>query len=300
MDESKYKAKATINNPALLIFLIDQSTSMERILTEDKNHNSYSISRIVKIMVDNVLYQILRKNTEGATFKEKIQIAIIGYGLTVHSAIYEVNLEEYPIGVNRIDEVAQKSDPPPSPDELFPRSKLSWVEERSDGLTPMLAAFEEAKKILEKWIPSHKSSNPPIVVNITDGIPTDDAVYAEMFEQGFIGDLSKTLLVSKAEEIKKLETDFGNVLIANGHITAEKITEVQYPVSASEVERVDPLALIFFQMSSIIPEPFRTLGNDPESFDMNLKYNAKMLLYNANVASILNFIEFGSTVGGNT
>ncbi len=298
MDVPKYEQKATEEHPTLLIILIDQSTSMERILAVDeKNDEAYSLSRMAKIMTDNVLYEILRKNTGGTALKEKIEVAVIGYGLTVHTAIPPVNLSEYPIGVKKIEEVSEKSEPPPSPDELFPRSKLSWVEAREDGLTPMVAAFEEAKKILEKWIPSHMSSNPPIVLNLTDGLPTDDLPYRNMIEQGFIDDLSKTSLISKAEEIKQLETNFGNVLIANGHTTAERMTEILYPVNSSEVERVDPLGLLFFEMSSIIPEPFRKLGNN-EPFNMDLKYNARMFLYNGNVVSILNFVRFGSTAGG--
>jgi hypothetical protein len=50
-------------------------------------------------------------------------------------------------------------------------------------------------------------------------------------------------------------------------------------------------------MSSIIPEPFRKLGNS-EEFLMNLEYNSRMFLFNGNVEDILNFIRFGSSVGG--
>ena len=57
MDVPKYEQKATEEHPTLLIILIDQSTSMERILAVDeKNDEAYSLSRMAKIMTDNSRY----------------------------------------------------------------------------------------------------------------------------------------------------------------------------------------------------------------------------------------------------
>ena len=54
----------------------------------------------------------------------------------------------------------------------------------------MLAAFTKAREIIEKWLPDHQTSFPPVVINISDGMPSDDSDILPMIEQGSFGDLS--------------------------------------------------------------------------------------------------------------
>ncbi len=286
-----YEQKVTSETPTLIIILIDQSTSMERIMAQ-KGTQTYRISTMAKIVSDNLLYTCLRKAMRGTKIKQYVEFAIIGYGISVHSALPRVNLDEFPIDMERLKQEAQKTDTEEG--ELVPRAKREWVEERSDGLTPMVAALKQARKIIEDWIPTHKSSYPPTIINLTDGMPNDDEKYLEMLENGYIGDLSQTGLINESNAIKQLHTDDGNVMIANCHISSEQTITVEYPAYASEIEKIDPLARILFEMSSTIPEPLRKLGNDP-MFDMGLASNAKFFLFNAETKSMVNFMKFGTT-----
>ena len=286
-----YDQKVTSQDPTLVIILIDQSTSMDRIMAQNESE-TYRVSTMAKIVTDNLLYTVLRKTMRGTSIKNYVDFAVIGYGTSIHSAIPHVNLEEFPINIERLKKEAQKIDT--TGDELVPRAKRTWVEERSDGLTPMVAALKEARKIIEKWIPNHKSSYPPTVINLTDGMPNDDAKYLELLEKGYIGDLSQTALITEANSIKQLHTDDGNVIIANCHITAERTTSLEFPASISAVEQIDPLARILFEMASTVPAELMKIGNS-KMFDMGIEYNAKYFLYNADISSLTNFMRFGTT-----
>ena len=290
-----YEKKVSTENPALVIVLIDQSTSTDRIMAA-KGDQTYRISTMMKIVTDTLLYTLLRKAMKGTTLKNYVDFAVIGYGVSVHSALPQVNLEEYPINIERLKKESQKPDGSDNEDPLVPKPKREWVEERYDGLTPMVGALREARKILEKWIPNHKSSYPPTVINLTDGMPNDDEKYLEILEQGTLVDLSETALITESKAIKQLHTDDGNVMIANCHITAEKTIAIEYPAYPSEIEKVDPLGRILFDMASTIPEPLRKLGNS-KKFDMKLEPNAKFFLFNAEIKSLVNFMRFGTTTG---
>ena len=55
------------------------------------------------------------------------------------------------------------------------KTKKIWINPCSDGLTPMYEALELCKNKLEDWVFDKQDSFPPMVFNITDGIPTDIA-----------------------------------------------------------------------------------------------------------------------------
>ena len=293
-----YKTKVDSANPVLVIVLIDQSTSTDRIMAA-KGDQIYRISTMMKIVTDTLLYTLLRKGVKGTKLKNYVDFAVIGYGVSVHSALPRVNLEEFPINLERLKKEAQKPDDSDE-DPIVPRPKREWVEERSDGLTPMVGALKEARKILEKWIPNHKSSYPPTIINLTDGMPNDDEKYLEILEQGYLVDLSETALITESKAIKQLHTDDGNVMIANCHITETNPVPIEYPAYPSEIEKVDPLGRILFDMASTIPEQLRKIGNNPKTFDMKLVPNAKLFLFNADIKSLVNFMSFGTTnaIGG--
>ena len=63
----------------------------------------------------------------------------------------------------------------------------------------MTEAFNTARDVIESWINwgNHYESHPPILINITDGIPTDSGYRFE-------------LLIDAADAIKDLNTVHGN------------------------------------------------------------------------------------------
>ena len=179
-----YDKKITSDEPTLMVFLIDQSGSMGEPLAE-KEGVVYTIAKIAKILTDTFLYESIRRCQRGNVFKPYIDFAIIGYGVGVHSALPKIPLEQFPFSVTKLaDAYIAKNASNPDVVPLIPRPKLEWLEERADsGVTPMLAAFTKAREIIEKWLPDHQTSFPPVVINITDGMPTDDAPLARSWHK---------------------------------------------------------------------------------------------------------------------
>ena len=310
---SMYDNKITSAEPTLMVFLIDQSASMSETMVKTEQGEPYSISRIAKIISDTFLYDAFRRCMRGNVFKPYIDLAVIGYGTNqpgtyptpagIHSALPQIPLEQFPFSVTKLaDAVIKKNDINPDVVPLVPKPKLEWIEERADSnVTPMLAAFTKAKEIVEKWLPDHQTSFPPIVINISDGAPNDDPSleqkYQEAGEKGWtrLGDISQTSLIMQSKAIQDIGTDNGKCLVLNAHISASEARhkEIFYPSSVKEAENIDSLAKIMFEMSSTIPDSLHEYGT--KTMKIPLEPNARFFVFNADITSLLTFMQFGTS-----
>ena len=114
----------------------------------------------------------------------------------------------------------------------------------------------------------------------------------KMLYDGILGDLSQTQLISETNAIQKLGTDNGTSLICNCHISSEMMKQVLYPKDITEINNIDGLAQIMFNMSSVIPDTLRKLGI---GLGLPLEYNSKFFVFNADVGSLKSFMKFGTT-----
>ena len=302
-----YDKKVTSHEPTLLILLLDQSVSMSETMTETEQGEVYSIAKVAKIISDTFLYTAWRKCVRGDQSLPYLDLAVIGYGNGTRSALPKIPLEQFPFSVKKLEDAFfAKNDSDPDDDSTIPKPRYEWVEERADGLTPMLAAFTKARAIVEKWLPDHQESFPPVIINISDGMPTDDQDFIEILQQSaseysfHLGDLSQTPLMIQSKAIRELGTNNGKCLVMNCHISPMKLMTLEYPSSSAEAEEVDPFAKFMFEMSSVIPEPLfeygiRPLDAEPPGLGMKLEPNARFFVFNAEIESIIRFMTFGSS-----
>ena len=260
-----YDKQITSAEPGLMILLIDQSMSMSTTMAETEQGESYTIAKVAKIISDTKLYDALRKCMRGDVFKPYIDLAVIGYGVGIHSALPKIPLEQFPFSVTKLEDAyIAKNDSDTDDNSMIPKPKLEWIEERADGqMTPTLAAFTKAREIIEKWLPDHQTSFPPIVINMSDGLPNDDPVFNQMCqeaaEQGIprLGDLSQTGLITQSKAIQGMGTEDGKCLVGNIQLDVVATHSLQYPSSIDEAENIDPLTKFMFEMSSVIPDSLR-------------------------------------------
>ena len=296
---SMYDNKITSAEPTLMVFLIDQSASMSEPLAE-KEGELYTIAKVSKIIADTFLYDAFRRCMRGNVFKPYIDLAVIGYGVGIHSALPKIPLEQFPFSVTKLAETyIAKNDSNTDDNSMIPRPKLEWIEERADGYSPMLAAFTKAREIVEKWLPDHQESLPPFILNISDGMPDDDDIFNQMFqeaaEQGIPGlpsDLSQTGIVIQSKAIQDMGTENGKCLVLNCHISAHGHKEILYPSSIDEAENIDPFAKLMFEMSSVIPDSLREYANLKSVID--LEPGARFYTFNADFDSDFYFKTGGS------
>lgn len=286
-----YEKKVTTENPHLIVILIDQSSSMSKIFQNVKGKD-YSIAHTAKHITDKCLYEIMRTCVSGNEIKPLVDLAIIGYGTSIRSATPKIPMDQLPFSVKELqNSYIVKNEIDDSNFDRLLKPRYEWIEEVSNGTTSMMAALKKAKEITEKWITHHRNSFPPIILNITDGMPTDDLELVNRFECDSLGDMSTLDLVTTVKEIQKLATSDGNVLLCNAHVSPDEQTQILYPINTHIIQ--NGFAELMFEISSIIPDPLVALG---KQFGLEIQSGSRLFLFNAEVNSLLKLIQFGSSV----
>ena len=147
-----------------------------------------------------------------------------------------------------------------------------WLRPEAKWGTPMCSALSVASEALHGWIVDHPSSYPPMVINVTDGAAGDGNP------------------VPRAKEIMAMETNDGNVLVYNAHLSEMSATPVQYPSDESEVPP-DEYALQMFLMSSEFPDPVVELA---AGMGLPVKEGSRGYVYNADMVALVQFLDIGT------
>jgi hypothetical protein len=135
----------------------------------------------------------------------------------------------------------------------------------------MCAAFDKASSILSKWILEHQKSFPPIVINITDGKPTDGNPAQSAFD------------------LMSLRTLDGEVLLFNLLISAAKMSPIEFP--DNDMVLSDEFARSLFRISSPLPAYMRNMMAD-EGINSNLQ--SRGFVFNADLVSVIRFLDIGT------
>jgi hypothetical protein len=122
--------------------------------------------------------------------------------------------------------------------------QVQWVNARHDGSwTHYHEAFDYAKGLLDEWMKEHhdKDCYPPTVIHITDGE---------------FNHASKEEVLQKANELKSMFTNDGNVILFNIHFTANSsLKPVACPINKKELGG-NAYAETLFDLSSLLPERY--------------------------------------------
>ena len=146
-----------------------------------------------------------------------------------------------------------------------------WFELDALGKTPMCEALRATRSILEPWTEKHWESFPPLVFNITDGEATD-------------GDP-----LEPAQALRALQTDDGNTLLFNVHISSSTDEPVLYP--DQEEHLPDDFARQLYQMSSVLPPSFQDKFQY-EDYDIGVASRA--FVFNAGIMEVIQCLDIGT------
>ena len=266
-----YTAQITRNTPTAFIFLVDHSASMEEktSLFGEEMTMSEAAARIVNNQINEL---VLRCVKMGDT-RHYYDIAVVGYGEEAYSGwqgelegrkwVTPEELKNHPYTkiVTRKEIRTRKGV------QVKEVEQVQWVTARHDGYwTHYHDAFDYAKDLLTDWMIDHheKDCYPPTVIHITDG--------------EFNG-ATKDEVMQKANELKSMFTNDGNVILFNIHFTADlDANSVACPIVKSELGG-DPYAESLFEMSSLLPERYnpdiaRCLNDDRPGRHVAMGMNA--------------------------
>jgi len=273
---SKQWSSAT---PGYIIFLIDQSGSMQETCIENKNKAEFTA-----LVINRTINELIFTNMDGDNVKDRVFISLIGYGGKGGNSVDDIRSDyissfaDQPI---RIDYLKKKvSDGAGGLVEIDDEMPI-FIEPVSNGLTPMGDAFAFAKLLIEGWLQKKPENPAPVIINVSDGLPFGGALEDQK---------SKSLYV--AGEIMTINTNDGNPLIFNIHIGNGNTKE--YAFIDNENEITDDQSKFLFKISSKIPEAYKIAAL---KHDFTVKEDSRGFVSNAQPETLIRFINFGSSGG---
>ena len=137
----------------------------------------------------------------------------------------------------------------------------------------MCEALRKAREYVQSFLGDHPRCYPPIVINITDGQPTD-------------GDPREP-----ARELRALASTDGNVLLFNAHLSDKQNHPVEFPEDESGLP--DDYSRLLFRMSSELP-PKLTEAARGSGFRVGPK--SRGFVFNADLVAVIRFLDIGTRV----
>ena len=271
-----YTAEISRSNPACFLFLIDQSGSMDDPFGASSGRKADHVADAVNKCLQNLVLRCAKPE-----IRDYFHVGVIGYGETVGSAFSGphqgkdfVPISEIGQSPASIEERTQKiSDGAGGlvdQNIKFP----TWFKPIANGPTPMCQALKSAESIIVNWLNNHHDSFPPVIINISDGEPTD-------------GNPSPI-----AEGIKMLSSSDGNVLLFNLHLSSQKAHPIQFPDSAELLP--DTHARLLFDMSSVLPE---NIMLEAQNDGCNVTEQSKGFVFNSGIDDVIKFLDIGTRAG---
>jgi hypothetical protein len=270
---SQYRQLISSANPGLILILVDQSESMK----ERYGAKNESKAAVAASAVNQVIYEIQQASQSGQRIRDRCFVGVVGYGEEVKPVVGGMIsvVAESPREVRVVKR--DVSDGKGGLSEIDLHMPI-WVQEAAANGTPMAEAFDTAADLIEDWIGGHPNSFPPVVINITDGMPND-------LQQG--GDGSATR--AAVQRLMQLETSDGPTLLFNAHISSDDAAELIVP--ATLPASADQFAQFLFSLSSLIP---RQLAASAVNAGFNPQSGSRAFAYNAKPETLIRLITFGS------
>lgn len=257
--------------PGHLVFLIDQSTSMNV-----KDANGKTRAEKVVEAVQSAVIACVDGCILGTNVKNRFFLTIIGYGGEPTPSVTTIKEDWAKDLIPDLQAIRTNGG------TFIPAEALGW--------TPMAEAFDLAKECLENWLEacqekvedgSYLGIPAPIVINITDGEPCDGTSTA------------KDRAVASAKELLSLCGTDGNVTLFNLHISDEGV-EIVFPGDKNILNGCPEGDFLFdmsSDMSSEMAEAAKERGIE------GVCAGAKCMAVNAKGATITSLILFGSGSG---
>lgn len=267
-----YAAPISRQNPACVLFLLDQSGSMEAPMMLP-GHGSTPRKQAVADVVNRLLGELVLCCTKGVDVYDRFHVGVITYGEGVASAPSFNGLEplsKVALRNCKVEQRAVKNPDGTTTEVAFP----IWFEPQSAGGTPMRKAMEMARSLMEPWLVDHPESFPPIIFNITDGDATDGNPLPAMQALRGIGTQDGPCLLF-------------NCLLGDG-------SPVLWPSQASEVPSGNMQVL--FEGASELPEKMRRRA--AEHHRMSLAPGTKGVVLNAALVDLVRLLDIGTPVPG--
>jgi hypothetical protein len=270
----QYTAEISRANPTCFLFLIDQSRSMLQPMAGDPNRTK---AEAVADAVNTLLYTLSLRCVWGNSVFDRFHVGVLGYGAQVGPALGGAlaGRELAPISELARNPLRVEQRPRPGPGGSSGSVRFPvWFEPTGDGKTPMAATFQRAATLVAGFLVDHPDCFPPIVINITDGKPTDANPEAD------------------AARLRQLSSTDGDVLVFNLHLSESSGQRIEFP--DNEEVLPDAYARLLFRMSSPLPPPMWDAARES---GLHVNAGTRGFVFNADIDSVIRSLDIGTRVG---
>ena len=274
-DRPLYRAAISRAHPTLVVFLLDQSGSMETRFT-----GTLSRAQFLSQVVNRTIEELCTRCNRPDGIRDYFDIAILGYGndrvVSLLSDMIPGSMETEPWGTVpwiQISTLARKPQRITNDAQGIPHPH--WISIQHEGNTPMRQAFETTCRLVADWCDMHPDSYPPTVINITDGESTD-------------GSPRKA-----ADLLQQLHTKDGPALLFNLHVGEGSHGEkpVVFPDTTADL---DEYGSLLYVMSSPMP-PHLLQAARAEGFAVTEQ--SRFFAYGAGADLATRFLNLGTRPG---
>lgn len=269
-----YEASITRQEPAAILFLLDQSGSMDEALANGKS-KCQQLADTLNRSIANLVQRCAR--ADGV--RDYFYLGGLAYGQgQVRDAFDSLSgksvfrpISEFAERPKRVDERKKLEDD--GAGGIFERviKFPIWHEPYASGDTPMCQALYEAARAIVEFCDAHPNSYPPTVLHITDGEAND-------------GDPEAI-----AEGVKQLHTNDGNVLLFSLHLSPGGGQALAFP--REEADLANNYARMLFRMSSELPKHLLAAAKERRH---KLEEGARGFMFNAEAVEIAEFFDIGT------
>jgi hypothetical protein len=237
-----YDQSISRKRPGCIVFLLDRSDSMKR----SWGGGGETLAQGAAAAINGILMELCLRAQKGAGISyHYFDVGIFGYGIMPLAGGEGVepafggalaNRTLVPIGEIRDNPLGFQQ--VPSVDLGATVEMPVWIAPTHGYRTPMCEAIAVAGEHVYNWTQQHSDSFPPIIINITDGIVTDDP-----YDGASLWDWAKRLTT--------IGTQDGDALLFNIFVAPEGASQSVFP--ASSVGLPDP-GPVLFEISSPLPD----------------------------------------------
>ena len=272
-----YSAQITRTNPACILFLIDQSQSMGEPCVDG---NPQTKAQMVADAINRLLQNVVLRSAKADGVRDYFRVGVLGYGKGIKAGLGGSAPFEVLVPVSRVGDF---------PLRVETRTRMVhdgacglveqtvkmpvWFDPEANGNTPMCEAFAAAGLAVKGFIDEFPNAYPPIVLNLTDGMPSDGNPQQH------------------ARTIRNMATSDGNALVFNLLLSQNAVAPDYFP--ATEDFLLDNCAKLLFRMSSRLPsklwEVARAEGHDVQP-------DARGVVINADPTAVVRFLDIGTRV----
>lgn len=270
-----YSLRATRKHPKLVVLMVDESTSMGELYAGKRKH--VWVDERINDAIRNLVY--LCDSTDGV--RNWVHLMVMGYGgRDRNKPRVRSLLREQTPWVVPISDVADSS--------IAIRDKEAiYVASEPNGWTPMATCLKTVGSIVKDWIEQHPESPAPVIMNVTDGVPTDDEHEDGPVERW-------------ANQVSELRTEDGAALLINSGVPSmdRRMDRCVFP-NAADVPDIANIRRLW-QMASPLPAALVSNAISAGLLPSGASHDGRRMYVNASdPADLQKLFEFGTQLNPN-